>query len=367
MLSRPCFAIGFGSALLLGSAVPARAQGITWNNKLTFYADNTEFFNPYRTGETLLGGQISSFLSVVLGPRTEVIAGFHGNHQSGDTRFLSPFLPILGFRYHTEHSLGVIGTLVTEDRHGYLEPLEGTLLDITRPIEYGVQWREQHKHGGGELYLNWQHLNTRTSREVFDYGLLLHADPLSWLKLEMQGHGLHHGGQLYSAGEPVVNNQVLALGGKIHGRLPLAGASSIYVFQMLSHGDVYSLPAGRPNHGSGTYIRVGVTPGNWLELFAIQWWGQDFVSNEGDANYNSQGSDPTFYHPHRKYQEIGLARVTPIEAGLTLDTEFRFHRIDDLHSIAIGTSPWEYSYRVIVRAPFSLRLRPPAAAAGQGN
>jgi hypothetical protein len=193
---------------------------------------------------------------------------------------------------------------------------------------------------------------------VFDYGLLLHGDPLRWLRLELQGHGLHHGGQLYTAGQPVVNNQVLALGGQVHGRLPVAGNSSLRVFQLLSHGDVDSLPAGRSDHGHGTYIRAGVTPGNWLELFAIQWWGRDFVSNEGDANYNSQGSDPSFYHSYRKYQEIGLARVTPIEAGLTLDTEFRLHRIDDRRSIAIGTSPWEYSYRLIVRAPFTMRLRP---------
>jgi hypothetical protein len=83
------------------------------------------------------------------------------------------------------------------------------------------------------------------------------------------------------------------------------------------------------------------------------------VSNEGDANYNSQGSNPAFYHSYRKYQEIGLIRRTPIESGLTLDTEFRFHRIDDRRSIAIGTSPWEYSYRLVVRAPFSMRLGQP--------
>jgi hypothetical protein len=359
--------LAFGVALVLGRPGRAVAQDLTWKNNLTFYLDNTEFFNPYRTGETLLGGQVTSFLSAVLGPRTEVVAGFHGNHESGDSRFLSPFKPILGFRYRTDRSLGVIGTLVTEDRHGYLEPLEGTLLDITRPVEYGVQWRESHAHGGGEVFLNWQHLNTRTSREVFDYGLLLHGDPLRWLRLEVQGHGLHHGGQLYTAGQPVVNNQVLALGGQVHGRLPVVGASSLRVFQLLSHGDIDSLPGGRPDHGHGTYIRAGFTPGGWLELFAIQWWGRDFVSNEGDANYNSQGSNPSFYHSYRKYQEIGLARVTPIEAGLTLDTELRFHRIDDRRSIAIGTSPWEYSYRVMVRAPFNVRLKPPGGSPPSGE
>ena len=177
MRPRRLLVMSMTTALLAGVARPAPAQELTWKNGLTFYLDNTEFFNPYRTGETLLGGQMLSYLSAALGPRTEIVAGFHGNHQSGDARFLSPFKPILGFRYRTDNSLGVIGTLVTEDRHGYLEPLEGTLLDITRPVEYGVQWREQHPAGGGEVFLNWQRLNTSRGREVFDYGLLLHADP----------------------------------------------------------------------------------------------------------------------------------------------------------------------------------------------
>jgi hypothetical protein len=352
-------AMTMAALLLAAAARSAPAQSLTWENGLTFYLDNTEFFNPYRTGETLLGGQVLSYLSAGLGPRTEVVAGFHGNHQSGDSRFLSPFKPILGFRYRTDHSLGALGTLVTEDRHGYIEPLEGALLDITRPVEYGVQWREQHTSGGGEIFLNWQRLNTSQSREIFDYGLLLHADPVPWLRLELQGHGLHHGGQLFNAGEPVANNQALALGGQVSAELPLVGTSSLRVFQLLSHGDIDSLRPGRPDHGHGTYIRAAFTPGHWLEVFAIQWWGRDFVSNEGDGSYNSQGSDPAYYKSYRKYQELGLARRTPIESGLTLDTEFRFHRIDDRRSIAIGTSPWEYSYRLMVRAPFSMRLNRP--------
>src|SRR5215211_2128849 len=210
MQRRPWLAISI--AALCCGARSAPAQELTWNNGLTFYVDNTEFFNPYRTGETLLGAQIQSFLSAALGPRSEVVAGFYGNHQSGDADFFDPFKPILGYRYHTDHSLGAIGTLVTEDRHGYLEPLEGALLDITRPVEYGIQWRERRAGAGGEVFLNWQRLNTSRGREVFDYGLLLHADAAPWLRLELQGHGVHHGGQLFSAGEAVVNNQALALG-----------------------------------------------------------------------------------------------------------------------------------------------------------
>jgi hypothetical protein len=344
-------------ALLALRPVTAAAQSFTWKNEFTFYLDNTEFFNPYRTGETVLGGQLQSYVSTLLGPRTEVVAGVYGNHFSGESDFFDSVKPVLGFRYRTATSLGAIGTLVTEDRHGYLEPLEGTLLELTRPIEYGAQWRERREWGGGEGYLNWQQVNTSTKREVFDYGLLLHASPLRYLTLELQLHGLHHGGQLHRGGEAVSNNQVLALGGTVDGTLPVVGRSSLRIFQLLSHGNVGGGKlTGTPDHGHGTYLRAGFSPGGWLEIFMIQWWGRDFVSNEGDHSYNSQGSDSTFYRSRRRYQEFGFIRRTPIEAGLTLDTEFRFHRFDRLRSIAIGTSSWEYSYRLVVRAPFEIHL-----------
>ena len=274
----------------------------------------------------------------------------------------SPFKPILGFRYRTDHSLGVLGTLVTEDRHGYLKPLEEHIFDITRPVEYGVQWREQHPAGGGEVFLNWQRLNTPRGREVFDYGLLLHANPAAWLRLELQGHGLHHGGQLYSAGEPVVNNQVLALGGELHGRLPVVGLSSFSAFQLLSHGDIDSIPRGtarsRPRHLSP--LRPS-RPAGGSSFSRFNGGGGTSCPTRATATTTRRARTPRSITPYRKYQEIGFARRTPIESGLTLDTEFRFHRIDDRRSIAIGSSPWEYSYRMIVRT-----TQHAAAPAGEG-
>ena len=69
-------------------------------------------------------------------------------------------------------------------------------------------------------------------------------------------------------------------------------------------------------------------------------------------------SDPAFYRSRRRYWELGLLRRTAIEGEVTLDGELRFHRIDHLKSIALGTSRWEYSYRLVVRAPFDLVLKP---------
>jgi hypothetical protein len=342
-------------ACLTPASRQASAQAIVWKSGAIFYGDNTEFFNPYRVGQTLLGGQMQTYLSAAPGPRTEVILGVYGDHRSGGSDFFDQVKPLLGFRYRTQSSLGALGTLVTENRHGYLEPLEVTTLELTRPVEYGLQWRETHPWIGGEVFINWQHLNTRDSREIFDYGLLFHVRPKPYVSLEFQSHGLHHGGQLYTAGQPVVNNQVFAFGSRLMGRLPVLGESSLGLFRLTSHGKIDPLPD-RPDQGRGTYLRASVNPRGWAELFAIQWWGRDFLSQEGDNSYNSRGADPQFYRSRRRYQEYGVARRIAIESGVTFDAELRFHQFDERRSIALGHSEWEYSYHLVVRAPFDVGL-----------
>lgn len=336
-------------------AAPLRAQSFTWKNLVTFYGDNTEFFTPYRIGETILGGQFQSYLSIEPGPRTEVIAGVFGDHRSGGDKFLDPVKPLLGFRFHTEHSLGALGTLVTENRHGYLEPLEVTTLEFTRPIEYGLQWRERRSWIDGEFYLNWQHLNTSDSREIFDYGLLLAVRPVRHVSLEYQAHGLHHGGQLHDVGA-VTNNFADGVGLGLSARFRWVDSTSLRLFYLHSHGNIDSTVAGRPDSGHGTWLRLGLTPGGWCDLWMIQWWGQDYLGQEGDNNYNSLGHDPSYYKSDRRYQEYGFGKSVTIDRTVTARGEFRLHRIDDLNSISIGTSKWEYSYRITAVVPFAVRI-----------
>jgi hypothetical protein len=131
MTLRLLLAIGLVSSAL--RAFPSAAEEILWHTDFTFYGDNTEFTGPYREGETILGAQFQTYLRLALGPSVSVRAGLFADHRSGDTTFVDPVKPILSFRYQTEHSLGVLGTLETQDRHGYLEPLEVTTLELTRP------------------------------------------------------------------------------------------------------------------------------------------------------------------------------------------------------------------------------------------
>jgi hypothetical protein len=332
---------------LLAGGASLFAQEIRWKTEFVFYGDNTEFTHFFRVGETILGAQLKTFLELHLGPRTSVEAGVFADHRDGADKFFDPVKPILSFRYRTDTSLGVLGTLETRDRHGYLEPLEVTTLELTRPIEYGLQWIETRPRFHADLYLNWQHLNTSRSREIFDYGGVLSGDVSSWARLEAQLHGLHHGGQLFDVG-PVTNNVVYGAGVRLHRETAALGEASLAAFELFSKGKPDPFVDTPTISGHGTYLRGSVSPFRLFELFAIWWVGKDFITNEGDHNYGSPGLDNTFYRADRHYQELGLVKKFEIEKAIAFDGEVRLHRIE---------GRVEYSYRLVVRVPFDLKLR----------
>ncbi|MFZ5624495.1 MAG: hypothetical protein ACOY71_08695 [Gemmatimonadota bacterium] len=348
-------------AAAIALAVPACAQDsirtLTWTSRFTFYGDNTEFFTPYRLGETLLGANFSSALSFRPAPRHEVLAGVFGDFRSGDTTsFLTSVRPVLSYRFRTTHSTGVLGTLITERRHGYLEPLEVMQLDITRPIEYGGQWIERRKHLDGEVYFNWQALNTAATREVIDYGWLLTAKPLPWLHIDWQAHGLHRGGQLFDAGEPVRNNFANGLGLRLQTRVPLVDSASVWAYRFWSSGNANrAIPDSLARLGRGTYLRAGIQS-HGFQVYFIWWKGKDYLANEGDNNYNSVGHDAAFYRSDRRYLELAVLKRIVTRQGIGTDLELRLHKIDNEGSVALRGSKIEYSYRVVVRVPFDVRV-----------
>jgi len=326
----------------------AGAQEILWKNEFLFYLDNTEFFTPYRTGETILGAYFKTYLELKTGGNTCVRAGVFGNHRSGDETFLDPVKPILAFRWQTDRSLAVVGTLEPVNRHGYLEPLEVTTLEFTRPIEYGGQWVENQDRFHVDAYLNWQHLNTETSREIFDTGFVSWWKPLPFLKVEGQFHVLHHGGQLHDVvGEPVTFNAVGGPGLRLETDLTSLGASSFSAFYLLSKGPVDMDKGGREIPGDGVYLRGAIQPFDFFDLVFIFWRGHNFITQEGDHNYGSIGVVPGFYRIDRRYEELGAIKKFRIARLIDVDGEIRLHHID---------SKFEYSYRFSVFVPFDLKV-----------
>ncbi|MES2125506.1 MAG: hypothetical protein V4503_12540, partial [Gemmatimonadota bacterium] len=343
-------------ALLL--AAPLHGQRIDWRTRAVLYGDNTEFFSSYRVGETILGGQVTSWLEAEPGPRTRLQLGFFADRRWGSDAFVDSIKPILSFRYQTRHSRAVLGSLETIRRHGLLEPMMVTTRELTTPVEYGLQYIETRGRFRGETWINWQRLNTPTQREQFELGLTARVDATRWLRLQGQHLWFHRGGQLYNAGVTTSNNRVTALGITGHSRIAHLGESSLAVWELFSSGHIDpDYPTARPTSGHGTYLRAGVTPIRRTELFALHWIGRDFSGDAGDNNYNSTGHDPAFYRSHRTYTELGVIHRTPIEGGVTLDAEARWHRIDHEQSVAFFGTPWEFSYRLVVRAPVDVLVR----------
>jgi len=342
----------------LAVAAPLHAQRIDWRTTATLYADNTEFFTPYRTGETILGGQLATWMEAAAGRGVALRAGVAVDRRWGSVEFADSVKPILAVRYRTRHSRGILGTLDNAWRFGLLDPVMASTRELTTPVEYGGQWHERRGRLDAQAWLNWRKLNTKEQREEFEMGAVASLAAAPWLVLHAQHLWSHRGGQLFEAGVPVTNNRVTALGVELQRDLPLVRRGTLQVMQLWSDGFLEpGLGAGRPTQGRGTWLRAAVAPWRGTEVFGIHWRGRDFHAAAGDANYGSLGQEPGFYRESRRYTELGAVRRVRAPAGTALDLEIRWHRIDDEPSEAFLGTNWELSYRLVVRAPVSVRLR----------
>jgi hypothetical protein len=287
-----------------------------------------------------LGQQLESAFGITTGDHTGFLGGIFLDHPSAWDSSLD-VKPILAFKYFTPTTLMILGTLDTYERHGFLEPLEVETLEITRPIEYGLQWKEADHWFLSDLFLNWQQINTPGNPEIFDYGGVSTFPFNANLDFQLQFHGYHQGGKLFYVG--VVNNYVLAMGGEVHDSLVFLGESSLSVFGMLS-GNLQGpfLQVTQSQWGEGLYLKGSVTPWNLVELYGMVWAGWNFFSWEGDANYNSQGLDG-YYRSDRTYQELGLKKVIAEDGEASLEAEIRSDWIDRL---------WACSGRLLAKISF---------------
>ena len=318
------------------------AGDVVLENTFTLYGDVEGFNGPYRQGLTLWGQELESYFNIVKGTHTLFEAGFFANDQEQQNVQFN-VNPVLSFKYYTDTTRLIFGTLENENCHGYLEPLEDPLLEFTRPIEYGLQWKEVDEGFHSDWFLDWQDLNVVNQPEIFDYGGVTRADVDEHFSLEVQFHGHHEGGRIFFV--HVINNYVPALGFRLHGSLPGLGESSLAVFGVVSC-DFEGQYITGPDWGNGMYARAGVVPWGWFELYGIVWNAHTFFSDEGDPNYDSQGLDPDFYQANRTYEEIGLKKVI-LDKVFFIDAEVKSEWADAI---------WALSGKLVASVPFNLDL-----------
>lgn len=340
-------------------AAPASAQlsNLSLQGTLVFYGDDTEFSNPFRTGETLLGTYGSLFVEASVSDRVQLQAGGFGHWRFGSSAAVDLARPHLAIVIREGAHRFIFGTLDTSqfmrnpgpDRggpHGLLPPIQRDTLTLDRAYEAGMQWTIDTARFAQDAWINWQRLNTETEREVFDAGWSTLTRLRPSLAVRGDVHIVHVGGQNGGL-EPVSDSSAAAAGLIASGRV---GSVDLLTLEINALGSRLVPDREQPElsrWGFGTFVRLSVEKGPWRS-HAIMWRGDDFVKVEGDALYQSQFNDGARYEGVRDYLELGLTRRFAITPQSFLEAAVRFHRTED---------NYEFSVRVTAVARFMAKKK----------
>lgn len=352
-----------GLALLFLVPAPAAAQPATLRADVTIYGDDTEFFNPFREGETLLGAAGTVGVDLALTERATLRGGLFLNHRYGSARFAEQWRPVISLTVENGPSRFVFGTLDTvpddftaaPDRggpHGLLPPLQVETLAFTRPHEGGLQWQVAAARLTQDAWLNWQRLNTAEQRERFDAGvrgrLALGAGAWVGAALGYQFHVVHEGGQLFDPG-PVADSAAGGPGLVLEPRIGFFDAASIETYVMWAQHVPDRAAPERTDHGHGLFLRAAASKRGWRG-HAILWRACLWLKEEGDVNYGSRLEDGTVFRATRRYGEVGVSKAFYEADGVMLAGSLRLHRIE---------RSYDYSFRVLARVGVALPLSAP--------
>ena len=273
--------------------------------------------------------------------------GVFGNHTFGSDRAFEQVRPVLALVVGGPRSRLILGTLETTrhvdgsgpDRtgpHGLLPPMQRETLAFERPWEAGLQWTIDTERLTYDSWVNWQRLNTRDQREVFDVGLSSDVRLLPALALQTDLHMVHEGGQLSNTGV-VADSFSSAVGVEATGHAGVLDRVSIEGFGLFSR---YVPDRGSPERsrtGSGTFLRASAEKAGW-RLHGILWRSSDFIAREGDRNYLSLRRDGSEFREVREYVEAGLTRTFRPAPMAFIEVSGRWHPSEHRD---------EYSFRVL--------------------
>jgi hypothetical protein len=201
----------------------------------------------------------------------------------------------------------------------------------------GLQWLVGAARVDHDAWIDWQRLNTAEHRERFDAGYRGAVRLAPMLRLHVQWHVVHEGGQQFDIG-PVSDSHASALGiewTRAVGRVGLAVDGHAVATRDVPDREQPALTEG----GLGLFARAAAQHGPWRTHLVV-WRGRDTLKAEGDANYLAMRTDGTMVRGVRDYAELGLTRQFHPAPGVDLFAAARLHRVE---------SHYAYSYRIVGR------------------
>ncbi len=346
----------FCAALLVPAQIHAQER-ITLAADLLFYGDNTEFRNPFREGETLLGTAGWLTASIDVNERVNVALGVFGNQRFGSEDAFEQVRPIATLTVKGGGSAFRFGTLPAGGpamsdpvdgwgKHGLLPPLQRETLAFDRPYEAGLQWTLDRARARHDSWVVWQRLNTPEHRERLDAGIAGALTATRVFSVPYQLHVVHEGGQLYAAG-PVADSVAAATGIRMAAAVGGFESAGIELYGLVSSFVPDRQTPERSRDGAAFLGRASAERAGW-KAHLLFWRGDDFVKEEGDANYQSVLRDGRYYRGIRDYAEAGIARTFRPAPGVAVGAAFHFHRVE---------SHYEYSYRIVGAVRLAHRVK----------
>jgi hypothetical protein len=230
--------------------------------------------------------------------------------------------------------------------HALLPALQRETLAFERALEPGLQWTFKGSRLRHDAWLEWQRLNTAEHRERFDAGLNAEVLASDAVRLPVQLHVVHQGGQLFATG-PVADSVAAAAGVKLQRTVGGTTRASMESYGLLSRYVPDRAIPDRSRDGTAFFGRLAVERSGW-RAHLIVWRGRNFIKEEGDQNYLSLRRDGTRYRGTRDYAELGATRRFELAQSASLDVSGRLHRVERYY---------EYSYRVTSTINFATRIR----------
>ena len=343
-------AILLAGCMLLAGGAAAQNVDYSLDATATFYGDNTEFFNPFRDGETTIGAHALVIGEARTSDRLAIRAGVFANQPFGSRDGFDEVRPVITLVIGPPRSRLVLGTIDTVRRaqgigpdrsgpHGLLPPLQVETLSFTRPWEAGVQWLLDTPRITQDSWVHWQRIANSHERERLDAGVVSRVRMHRAITVGGDFFIVHEGGQLTSNGH-VGDSLAGSLGGEVGGPAGSLHKLSLEAYVLGSRYDPDRGDDSRTRAGLATFLRANAEWPNW-RAHAIMFRGDDFITAEGDRNYQSIRLDGTPYRNLRDYGEVGVTRVFPLAKDSWLEASVRGHRVEH---------DYDYSFRIFAVA-----------------
>lgn len=268
---------------------------LSWHTNYLGYNKNNEYFNKIADGYTLFGQQLITTARYQPNAHLLLEGGVSFRRDFGRNA-TSEWLPLLRLKYQKGRFAFLFGTLEGHLNHRLIEPLFDFERLITRRLENGFQGWYRSPRFEVEAWVDWTRVIYPGSpfREEITGGLnsdyFLLRNPEQHLRIPVQLTGVHLGGQIDTAPEPLVTRFNLATG--LVWQKNWANGGWLEQLEVHQYGTWYKdfsfNPTSLYDQGWGWYTHLNVKLKHLGNIGVSYWRGTTYESFLGGDLYSSR-------------------------------------------------------------------------------